>query len=276
MRLKVDIKDINKDGDYTVTLKKNISLFLLMACIFACGEAEETTEPESEKPAMLEYGTVSGTVVDAGTGNRIPGSTVTLLGQSYETGVDGNYTFQGVLYEDVHTLTVTDPDYKPYSQPVVLNQERFVVDIVLTPLKDPVVEIQEFFDSFAALLESVDMENIEAIEALFSETYVAADDPATLFGVASGIIPENYADVVLAMTQLFQEYVSLQFLFQDIEMDITHARKAAATLQLDVNAEKGVERDLREIKASCKFEFRREERDWKIVYWQLFELDIRL
>ena len=276
MRLKVDIKDINKDGDYTVTLKKNISLFLLMACIFACGEAEETTEPESEKPAMLEYGTVSGTVVDAGTGNRIPGSTVTLLGQSYETGVDGNYTFQGVLYEDVHTLTVTDPDYKPYSQPVVLNQERLVVDIVLTPLKDPVVEIQEFFDSFAALLESVDMENIEAIEALFSETYVAADDPATLFGVASGIIPENYADVVLAMTQLFQEYVSLQFLFQDIEMDITHARKAAATLQLDVNAEKGVERDLREIKASCKFEFRREERDWKIVYWQLFELDIRL
>ncbi len=276
MRLKVDRKDINKDGDYTVTLKKNISLFLLMACIFACGEAEETTEPESEKPAMLEYGTVSGTVVDAGTGNRIPGSTVTLLGQSYETGVDGNYTFQGVLYEDVHTLTVTDPDYKPYSQPVVLNQERLVVDIVLTPLKDPVVEIQEFFDSFAALLESVDMENIEAIEALFSETYVAADDPATLFGVASGIIPENYADVVLAMTQLFQEYVSLQFLFQDIEMDITHARKAAATLQLDVNAEKGVERDLREIKASCKFEFRREERDWKIVYWQLFELDIRL
>ena len=276
MRLKVDIKDINKDGDYTVTLKKNISLFLLMACIFACGEAEETTEPESEKPAMLEYGTVSGTVVDAGTGNRIPGSTVTLLGQSYETGVDGNYTFQGVLYEDVHTLTVTDPDYKPYSQPVVLNQERLVVDIVLTPLKDPVVEIQEFFDSFAALLESVDMENIEAIEALFSETYVAADDPATLFGVASGIIPENYADVVLAMTQLFQEYVSLQFLFQDIEMDIMHARKAAATLQLDVNAEKGVERDLREIKASCKFEFRREERDWKIVYWQLFELDIRL
>ena len=276
MRLKVDIKDINKDGDYTVTLKKNISLFLLMACIFACGEAEETTEPESEKPAMLEYGTVSGTVVDAGTGNRIPGSTVTLLGQSYETGVDGNYTFQGVLYEDVHTLTVTDPDYKPYSQPVVLKQERLVVDIVLTPLKDPVVEIQEFFDSFAALLESVDMENIEAIEALFSETYVAADDPATLFGVASGIIPENYADVVLAMTQLFQEYVSLQFLFQDIEMDIMHARKAATTLQLDVNAEKGVERDLREIKASCKFEFRREERDWKIVYWQLFELDIRL
>ena len=59
-------------------------------------------------------------------------------------------------------------------------------------------------------------------------------------------------------------------------MDIMHARKAAATLELDVDAEKGEERDLRELKASCKFEFRREERSWKIVHWQLFELDIRL
>ena len=259
-----------------MTLKINIALFLLMACIFACGEAEETTEPISEKPAMLEYGTVSGVITDSGTGNRIPGSTVMLLGQSVETGVDGNYTFQGVLYNDVHTLTVIDPDYKLYSQPVVLKQERLVVDVMLTPLKDPGVELQGFFDDFAALLESVDIGNIESIEALFSEAYVAADDPATLFGVASGIIPENYADVVPAMTQLFEEYVSLQFLFQDIEMDITHARKAAAVLQLDVNAEKGEERDLRELKASCKFEFRREERDWKIVHWQLFELDIRL
>lgn len=247
-----------------------------MTGIFACGGTEETTEPEPEKPGMLEYGTVSGTITDAGTENPIPGSTVTLLGQSFETEVDGNYTFQGVLYGDVHTLTVIDPDYKPYSQPVVLKQQRLIVDIILTPLKDPVVELQDFFDNFAALLESVDMENIEAIEALFSETYVAADDPATLFGVASGIVPENYADVVPAMTQLFEEYVSLQFLFQDIEMDITHARKAGAVLQLDVNAEKAEGRDLRELKARCKFEFRREERAWKVVYWQLFELDIRL
>ena len=201
---------------------------------------------------MLQYGTVSGSIIDTGTGNRIPGSTVTLLGQSVETGVDGNYTFQGVLYDDVHTLTVIDPDYKPYSQPVVLKQERLVVDIMLTPLKDPVVELRDFFDNFAALLESVDFKNIEAIEALFSETYVAADDPATLFGVASGIIPENYADVIPAMTQLFEEYVSLQFLFEDIEMDITHARKSAATLQLDVDAEKGEERDLRETQSQLQ------------------------
>ena len=257
-------------------LKKNIMFLLLMTCIFACGEAEETTEPEFEKPAMLQYGTVSGNVTDAGTGNRIPGATVTLLGQSFETGVDGGYTFQRIRSGDAYTLTVTDQDYKPYSQSIVLKQERLVIDIALTPMKDPGVEIQEFFNNFAVLLESVDMENIEAIQSHFSETYVAANDPATFFGVASGIIPGNYEDVIPATTQLFEEYTSLQFLFQDVVMDITHARKAAATLHLEVDARKEGEDDLRALKARCKFEFRREERDWKIVYWQLFALDIRL
>ena len=260
-------------------IPKKIVLFLLfVVCISACGNAEDPLEPEPEpeKPVVLEYGTVSGTVTDAGTGNPIPGATVTLLEISVETGVDGAYSFQGILYDDAHTLVVEDAHYKPYNEPFVLNQERLVVNIALEPLKDPAAEAREFFDHFSDLLESLDMENIEAILVLFSETYVAADDAATLFGVASGIIPENYEDVVPAMTQLFEEYVFLEFLFKDIEIDVTHARKMAVTLQLDVNAEKGEQRDPRELKAHCKFEFRREGADWKIVYWQLIALDIRL
>ena len=261
-----------------MTSKKIISFFLLMACIFACGETEDPLEPEPEpeKPVVLEYGTVSGTVTDAGTGNPIPGATVRLLGVSIDTGADGVYAFQGVVYGDAHVLIVEDTDYKPYSHAFALNQGRLVMDVALTPRKDPAIEIQEFFNDFSDLLESLDMENMEAILALFSETYVAADDAATLFGVASGIIPENYEDVVPAMTQLFEEYVFLEFLFKDIEIDVTHARKMAVTLRLDVNAEKGEQRDLRELKADCKFEFRREGSDLKIVYWQLIALDIRL
>ena len=261
-----------------MTSKKILSLLLLMACVFACGKAEDPLEPEPEpeKPVVLEYGTVSGTITDAGTGNPIPGATVQLLEASVETGAEGVYTFQGVVYDDVHTLIVEDANYKPYSQSFTLNQERLVLNVALEPLKDPAVEIQEFFDDFSDLLESLDMENIEAIRALFSETYVAAADAATLFGVASGIIPENYEDVIPAMTQLFEEYVFLEFIFKDIEIDVTHARKMAVTLRLDVNAEKGEQRDPRELKAHCKFEFRREGSDWKIVYWQLIALDIRL
>ena len=258
---------------------KNTILFLLfLISVFACNEAEDPLEPEPEpvEPVVLQYGTISGTVTDAGTGNPIPGSMVILMGREIETGVDGVYSFQDVLYGDTHNLIVRDPDYEYHGQAFVLNQQRLVINIPLTPLKDPVLEIQEFFENFSELLESVDTENIEAVEKLFSETYVAADDDATLFGVASGIIPENYADVNPAITQLFDEYTFLEFLFKDMEMDVTHARKAAVTLRLDVNARKGEEEDLREIKAGSKFEFRREGREWKIVYWQLLEIDIRL
>ena len=139
-----------------------------MAYVFACGTTEDPLEPEPEpeKPVVLEYGTVSGTVTDAGTGNPIPGATVTLVEISVETGVDGAYSFQGILY-DAHTLVVEDANYKPYNEPFALNQERLVVDIALEPLKDPEVEAQEFFDNFSDLLESLDVENIEAILALF-------------------------------------------------------------------------------------------------------------
>ena len=263
-----------------MTFKNNVWLFFVICvvCLFACGETEDPIEiePESEKTVVLQYGTVSGTVTDVGSGEPILGATVTLQGLSFTTGVDGTFAFHGISYDDAHTLTVADVDYKPYSQPFALNRPRLTVEVALTPLRDPEAEIREFFDHFSDLLESLDMDNIEPIRALFSETYVAADDPATLFGVASGIIPENYEDVVPAITQLFEEYVSLEFIFKDIEIDVTNARKMAVTLRLDINAEKGEQRDLRELKAHCKFEFRREGSDWKIVYWQLFELDIRL
>ena len=186
------------------------------------------------------------------------------------------FTLFKTFFTGMHALVAEDMHYKPHNQAVALKQERLTVDIALTPLKDPVLEIQEFFDHFSDLLESVDMENIQAIQDHFSETYVAADDDATVFGVASGIIPENYEDVDPAVTQLFMEYTFLEFLFKDVEMDVTHAKKAAVTLRLDVNARKELEEDLREIKADCKFEFRREGPDWKIVYWQLLAIDIRL
>ena len=263
-----------------MTFKRNVWLFcvMYMVCLFACEETEDPTEiePKLEETVVVQYGTVSGIVTDVGSGQPILGATVTLQGLSVTTGADGVFAFHGIPYNDAHTLVVADVDYKLYNQPFALSQPRLVVEVALTPLRDPAVEVREFFDHFSDLLESLDMDNIEAIRSLFSETYVAADDPATLFGVASGIIPENYEDVIPAITQLFEEYVSLEFIFKDIEIDVTNARKMAVTLRLDINAEKGEARDLRELKAHCKFEFRREGSDWKIVYWQLFELDIRL
>ena len=118
-----------------MTPKNTILSLLLLMSIFACSEAEDPLEPkpEPEEPAALQYGTVSGTITDAGTRNPIPGSMVTLMERSVETGVDGVYTFQDVPYSDTYNLIVRDPDYEYHGQSFMLNQQRLVLNIPLTP-----------------------------------------------------------------------------------------------------------------------------------------------
>ena len=221
-------------------------------------------------------GTVSGTVRDALTKNPIPGSVVHLNGKEVKTEADGGFTFFDIPYVAELELTVRDPDYQTYRHKFILDKERLVLQISITPLHDPTDELNAFLENLSDLLESLDFENIPKIQSLFSESYVASDDPVTTFGVASGVIPPNYESVEPTFTNVFEKYSQLHFVFKDREMDITHARKAAIELLLEVDSENADDKAMRHLEAKCVFEFRREDSDWKIVYWELLNLDIRL
>lgn len=221
-------------------------------------------------------GTVSGTVKDAVTKNPIPGSVVRLGGKEVNTEADGGYTLIDVPYIGEHEITVLDPDYKTFSHKFILDRKRLVLPISLTPLHDPTDELNAFLENLSDLLESLDFDNIPKIQSLFSESYVASDNPVTQFGIASGVIPPNYESVVPTFTNVFEEYSQLHFMFKDREMNITHARKASIELLLEVDSENADDKAIRHLEAKCVFEFRREESDWKIVYWELLNLDIRL
>ena len=221
-------------------------------------------------------GTVSGTVKDALTKNPIPGSVVRLFGKEENTEADGGFTFFDIPYGTELELAVLDPDYQTFTHKFILDKERFVLPISITPLHDPTDELNAFLENLSDLLESLDFENIPKIESLFSESYVASDDPVTKFGIASGVIPANYESVVATFTNVFERYSQLQFVFKDREMEITHARKAAIELLLEVDSENAEDKAMRHLEAKCVFEFRREDSDWKIVYWELLNLDIRL
>ena len=221
-------------------------------------------------------GTVSGTVKDAQTKNPIPGSVVRLDGKEVHTEADGGFTFFDIPYVAEHELVVLDPDYQSYTHKFILDRERFVLPISITPLHDPTDELNAFLENLSDLLESLDFENIPKIQSLFSESYVASDDPVTIFGVASGVIPPNYESVEPTFTNVFEKYSQLHFLFKDREMDITHARKASIELLLEVDSVNAEDDGVSHLEAKCIFEFRREESEWKIVYWELLNLDIRL
>ena len=258
--------------------KNSLTLFLLVLSIFfACGASEKDEEVPTEQPAKpdpLKYGTVSGIVSDAGTKNPIPGATVTLLDREVKTEIDGMFTFQEIPYTDTHTLTVNDPDYKTHTADFSINQERLVINVELIPQRDPEKELNQFLENFSDLLETLDPKNKEAIQALFSETYAAADDPVTDFAVASGVVPTNYENVIPNVTALFENYTSLQFVFKDIKMDITHARKAALSVLLEIKAENAEEGNVTHLEAQSLFEFRREGEVWKIIYWQVLQINL--
>ena len=221
-------------------------------------------------------GTVSGSVRDANTNKPLPGAVVTLLGTEVKTEVDGIFTFFEIPYIEEHELTVKDPLYQTYTHSFTLEKERLVLTIELIPQNDSEAELNALLENFSDLIESLDFENLPAIQSLFSETYAASNDPVTLLGILSGDVPINYDEILPTFTNVFKTYSWLQFAFKDRNWDITHARKASIELLLDVDSERVDDKALRQIEAKCIFEFRREETDWKIVYWQLLNLDIRL
>ena len=227
-------------------------------------------------PEPTQYGTVSGIITDAEANNPIPNVVVMLNDLEIKTEADGVYTFLDVPYDVEHQLTVQDPDYQDFKHDFTLNQVRLTINVPLIPKIDNEEELKAFFEDFSALIESVDPENIESLQAKFSETYVAGDDPATLFAIASGVIPQNYESVLPTVTALFETYSWIQFDFKQLEIDITHARKASIHTLLDIESENAGDGDLSHIEARCEFEFRREETDWKIVHWEVLFLDVQM
>ena len=259
------------------TIANDLRFFIILSwtiALFACGEDEPAPPVKQEKEP--QFGAVSGTITDAKTGNPIPGADVRLLDQTVETGADGKYTFTQIAYSEALSLAVNAPDYAPQTLTFAFNVERLVQDIALIPLTNPEAEIRQFFDTLSALLESRDMKNLEAIQAHFAEDYWASDDPITRFGLATGVIPANFENVIPSIKALFEKYDVIQFKFHNIQVNVTHARKASTRLNLDIHSEKGPRPDKNDVGVECQIDFRKEGAEWKATFWQLFKVDIRL
>jgi hypothetical protein len=244
--------------------------------ITGCGEDATDTDDSPQPIDELQFGAVDGIITDARTGNPIPWATASLLSQTVQVEVDGRYVFTQIGYANALELTVAAEDYEPQTQTFALNVARLALNIALTPLTDPQAEIQEFLDALSELIESQDANNMEAIQAHFSETYVAADDPVTRFGLATGVIPANFKGVIPSVAKLFEEFDAIQFRFNEVQVSVKHTRQASARLNLEVITEKGPRPDRKEVVAECQIDFRKEQDGWKAIFWRLFRADVRL
>ena len=237
-----------------------------------------TEQVELNIPLDPKFGAVSGVITDGTTGNPIMGATVNLLDQTMITEIDGRYNFTGVPYSGALSLTIEATDYQTKTESFELRTSRVGLNLRLMPLTNPETEIPQFLERFSALIESLDVGKLETIQELFSETYLAGDDPITRLGLATGTIPANFDEVIPTVTQVFAKYDVLQFQFNKIEVEVTNSRQASARLSLHIKSERGPGPDNpraeeREIIVDCQIDFRKEDRLWKIVFWQLFNIE---
>ena len=223
-----------------------------------------------------KFGAVSGVVTDGTTRNPIEGATVKLLDKSVITEANGRYNFTGVPYSENLSLMIIADDYQPKIESIQLRSPRIGLNIRLMPSTDPEMEIIQFLDRFSALIESLDTGKLDTIQALFSESYVASDDPITLLGLATGVIPAKFDDVSQTIIIVFEKYDALQFQFKEIDVDVTNSRQASARFTLHIISEEGPRPNKREVIVDCKIDFRKEDLVWKIVFWQLFNVEFLL
>ena len=235
-----------------------------------------TEQVQLDISLVPKFGAISGVITDSATGKPIPGVTVNLLDRSMTTEEDGRYNFTGVPYSENLILMITVTDYQPKMEKFQLRTGRIGLNIPLVISTDPKMEIIEFLERFSALIEGLDIDQLELIQALFSETYLAADDPVTLLGLATGVIPAKFDDVVPTITKVFEKYNALQFQFNEIQVDVTNSRQASARLALHIISEQGPRPNKREIIVDCQINFRKENSMWQIVFWQLFNVEFLL
>ena len=223
-----------------------------------------------------KFGAVSGVITDGTTHHPIQGAIVKLSNKSVTTEADGRYNFTGVPYSETLSLMITAADYAPKTEDFQLRTGRVGLNIRLMSSTDPKMEIVQFLERFSALIESLDITKLGTIQELFSESYVASDDPTTLLGLATGVIPAKFDDVSQTIIVVFEKYNALQFQFNKIEVDVTNSRQASARFSLHIISEEGPRPNKREILVDCKIDFRKEDLVWKIVFWQLFNVEFLL
>ena len=274
-----EIIDISAQPSTPKHRRLKVQKLLIAACLafacFGCGDDSPVAPIQTPEPPSV--GAVSGIISDASTGNPIPEAAVTLLNQTVKSGVNGKYIFAQIPHSENLSLTVEAVDYATQQPAFALNTTHLVFNISMVPATNPEMEIRQFLDTLAKLIGSMNGNNLESIQAHFSQSYLAGADPVTrFFGLPTSVIPANYQQVIPWITNLFDTYNTISFNFYGLDMEIVHTQKASAQLNFDVVTEKGVRSEKRMVISECKIFFRKESSHWKIIFWQFSKFDIHL
>lgn len=242
-----------------------ILLILNIFFIIGCGNDSE------EKPIIVQQGDIFGTVVDKETGQPIEGATVQIGAKATQTDDKGKYMLKSIPTFDTLEIIVTATDYQEYKDSFSFKQELFSYDISLIPNKSPSIPIIAVLDSLSKNIEALDVSKIPDIQSLFSKDYVASNSDATIFGVVAGVVPANFDAIPKTIETIAGKYTRLSFKFNDRDIKV-EVDTASVLMRIEIKAQtKPPNASDFDIEASGKMDFKKENDDWKITFWELIE-----
>jgi hypothetical protein len=255
-----------------------ILIFLLVGLVsFAgCGEDAETDEETEDPIDQVKNGDIVVIVTDAESGKPIEGASVSIGDNVILTDADGGYTFQGIPFSDKIEVMVTADNYREYNTTISLDQLIASFDFGLAPVDSPTAEILDVLEQLSQDIEALDLNKIPSIQSYFSEDYVAANDPvddlATFFAVGAGYISPDFNGIPDAVGKIVDRNDKIEFTFAD--PDVTFNEDTATVLmRFEVYAESKPNppdpAKKWEIIVDARIDLRKEDDDWKIIYWRL-------
>jgi ketosteroid isomerase-like protein len=242
-----------------------ILLILNIFTIIGCGSDSE------EKPVIVEQGDIFGTVIDKETGLPIKDASVQIGGKASQTDDKGKYTIKSVPASDSLKIVVTATDYAEYNNSFSLKQELLSYDVALIPNKSPYVPIIAILDSLSKEIGSLDEKKIPDMQSHFSKDYVAGNDAATLFGIFAGVIPPSYDEIPKTMNNICNKYTTLEFKFENPNVKIEgDTALVLARIAIKAQTKAPGPKDW-DIVADGKITFKKQDNDWKMIFWGLIE-----
>jgi len=243
-----------------------IPIFLLIGLATLIGCDEE--DPE-EHIFMTESGNIQGLVTDKETGKTLENASINIGDQITVTDSDGHYALEEIEFSENIDVTVNAVDYVEYRNTISLAQELMLFNIDLVPLISPSAKILDILEVISHGIESLDPDEIASMQACLSEDYAASDNAATQFGVLAGVIPPDHESFPETVHNIIDKYDKLKFSFIDPNVELTDD-SASAWARFEVYAEtKPPELQKWEIIVDTRFDFEKQDSDWKLLYWEL-------
>ncbi len=244
-----------------------VLLMVNLAAIVGCGSDSE--DDLEDDVAVIESGGIFGKVTDAETEEPIKDASVSIDDESVLTDEKGKYIIEDIPFSDRLNVVVTAADHVEYRDTISLHQKLISFDVSLMPVDTQSEHILAVFDVISREIAELDTDRIPSIQSCFSKDFTTGQNDATLLGVFFGVVPPSYNEIPDTIENIVDDYIRVKFSFADPEIkfkgeSVTVLAYFTVVVETDPPDPKQWE-----IVIYGRFDFRRENGDWKITYWEM-------